>query len=54
MRRDFIAAGVSAGLLIGPAVPDLAAATQYHSYRHHSYLIGDTFGTNAMSIPQGV
>lgn len=35
MRRDLIAAVVSAGLLIGPAVPNLAAATQYHSYRRH-------------------
>ena len=36
MRKELIAAVVSAGLLVGPAVPNLAAATQYHSY-HHSY-----------------
>jgi hypothetical protein len=35
MRRNLIAAVISTGLLVGPAVPNLAAATQYHSY--HSY-----------------
>ena len=35
MRRHLIAAVVSAGLLVGPAVPNLDAATQYHSYRRH-------------------
>ena len=35
MRTHLIAAVISTGLLVGPAVPNLAAATQYHSY--HSY-----------------
>ncbi len=32
MRRDLIAAVISAGMLVGPAVPNLGAVTQYHSY----------------------
>lgn len=35
MRRCLITAALSVGLLAGPAVPNLGAATQYHSYRRH-------------------
>jgi uncharacterized membrane protein len=35
MGRYLIAAVVSAGLLVGPATPDLSAATSYHSHRRH-------------------
>jgi len=35
MRRDIIAVVISTGLLVGPAVPNVAAATRYHSYRSY-------------------
>jgi uncharacterized membrane protein len=35
MRGRLITTALSVGLLMGPTVPNLGAATQYHSYRRH-------------------
>ena len=35
MKRFVISTVLSAGLLVGPAVSNMGAATQYHSYRRH-------------------
>ena len=35
MRKHLFAAVLSTAMLVGPAVPNLSAATHYHSYRRH-------------------